>query len=114
MSDTPDEFRRRLESEDYADIPPATRSAIYRYVVHRQKPGSALTALLQGSVDCIVMASERVYPTLPKILWLLHNYAPSQCHGTEERVRSWLRGETPRPSHWPDDDDAVRRLGMTA
>ena len=113
MSDTPDELRRRLEQPEWAIIPVATRGALYRHVVHRYKCGSALTALLRGSVDCIVMADEKMLLALPAILRLLHNYAPSDCYGSVPRVRDWLDGTTPDPKHWPKDD-AVSRLGSTA
>ena len=112
MSDTPDELRRRLETEEYSIIPEATRGALYNHIVHRYKCGSALTALLRGSTDCIVMADQHMYPAMPAILRLLHNYAPSDCHGTGERVQNWLDHSTPDPAHWPASD-AVSRLGAT-
>lgn len=112
MSDTPDEFRRRLEQPEWAKIPERTRRSLYLYYAHRCQPGSALSAVLAKKFDAIVMVDDEVYAALRDIYRLLLNYAWSGLWGRQIDVVYWVDGKTERPEHWPED--AVSRLGQTA
>ena len=112
MSDTPDEFRRRLETPEYAVIPEMTRRALYLYYAHRYRTGSGTNAFLEKNFDVIVMVDEKVLAGLPAMLRLFHCNAVDACWGSKERVIAWLNGTTPNPAHWPTED-AVSRLGST-
>jgi len=113
MSDTPDEFRRRLETPEYAMIPAPTRAALNRYYAHRLRTGSATQAFLEKNFDVIVMVDEKVLVGLPAMLRLFHCNAADACWGSPEKVADWISGKTPRPKRWPADD-VVSRLGATS
>lgn len=114
MSDTPDQFRRRLEQPEWAKIPESTRRSLADYYVHRYQPGSGLSVFLCGQLSCIVMVDEKVYTALPTIWRLMHNYAWSGLWGSAEKARAWTSGKTAVPEHWPDPEDAVTRLGIAS
>ena len=114
MYDTPDRFRRRLET-DYKDkIPERTRRSLYLYYAHRCKPGRALTAVLSKEFDAIVMVDDEVYSALREIYRLFHNYAHPGLWGNREKVDCWAAGATMWPAGWPDPEDVVTRLGQAA
>ena len=114
MSDTPDEFRRRLEQPEWAKIPARTQHSLYLYYAHRLKPGSGLVAVLSQQFKAIVMVDDEVYAALREIYRLLHNYAHPALWGSREKVDTWIADITPWPQGWPDPEDAVSRLGASA
>lgn len=112
MSDTPDEFRRRLTTPEYAVIPESTRNTLYLYYAYRCRPGYGTRALLEKNISAVVMVDEKVLVALPAMFRLMHNNAEDACWGSKSAVAAWIQGVTPSPDHWPADD-AVSRLGAT-
>ncbi len=112
MSDTPDQFRRRLEEPTWAKIPESTRHSLYLFYAHRYQPGSGLSVFLCGQLNSIVMVDDEVYGALRDIWRLMNNYAWSGLWGSPQEVRGWTSGKTERPEHW--SEDAVTRLGAAS
>ena len=101
MSDTPEEFRLRMETPEYSSIPEMTRQTLYNYYAHRYDPGSGIRALLEKNIDAVVMVDAEHLVALPAILRLFYNSATWTCWGSKKTVTAWLHGEIQNPEDWP-------------
>lgn len=69
------------------------RDGMRRYIEGRVKPGSFLQAVLEND---LMAASGRAdddmtFGELRELLAWIHHEAPSDCHGSPEKVRAWIR-----------------------
>lgn len=72
-------------------IPLALREGLFRYVSNGVKPGDFLTAVLENNLKMAYwLADPNSRTAIPHIIQYLHWEAPSECHGSPEKVKAWL------------------------
>lgn len=73
------------------EIPDHTLAGLTRYIKFGCPVGSFLRAVLEndlsGACGC---ADQEHLANLPAVVAYLYNEAPSQCHGSREKVLAWL------------------------
>lgn len=81
----------RLEFYEY-DLPENTKGALERYILRGIPTGGFLDAVLSNDLrGSFARADIENREALYQIVMWLHNYAPSGCHGSKERVTDWLK-----------------------
>lgn len=73
-------------------IPPHMEKAIRAYVNEHREPGHFLQAVLENDFIAAVCRADHEN-TLSLRTWalLLHNYTPSECHGSVENYENWIK-----------------------
>ena len=72
-------------------IPEHMIGATLRYFNDHVEPGDFLRALLENDfIEACGRADEQNLAALPAWAALLYNVAPSNSHGSPERVKAWL------------------------
>jgi len=76
---------------DFKRIPQSTMADINEYIHYRQPPGGFLRAVLENDL-CQSFARAHISnrAAMFDIVCYLHNFAPSDCWGSPEKVKSWL------------------------
>jgi len=70
------------------------KQTIERYTEERLQPGSFITAVLSNDlIRACECADENNKHEIFNIVKYLYNNVPSQCWGSEERVKRWLNYE---------------------
>lgn len=80
---------------DYTRLPVKYRDGIENYIEHAIRPGSFLCAVLANDFQMAVQRadSETTLEVLRELILWLHNFSPSDCHGSSENFNSWLKGK---------------------
>jgi hypothetical protein len=74
-------------------LPETLREGMRRYIERRQPCGGFLTACLENNfADAVCLADADNALRLRDIARWIHNFAPRGCHGSREKVRTWLEG----------------------
>ena len=76
---------------NYSKTPvPYMESGVRRYIEHGQPVGSFLTALFNNHLKQAVLTAdkENLAALRDWVIWL-HWEAPSECHGSPEKTKSW-------------------------
>lgn len=72
-------------------IPSKMRGGLARYIFHGVRPGSFLLAVLENDfAKAVLQADAQNQKILRSYPVFLHNYAPSECHGSPEVVAQWV------------------------
>jgi hypothetical protein len=98
MKDTTDIEKARLlktfESFSYQGliVPHHDRASLARYITEHSGVGGFLTAVIQNDLaKACVRADTTNLKNLPAIVIWLRNEAPSECWGSPEKNKSWLK-----------------------
>jgi len=68
--------------------------ALCRYAYARIPTGHFLCAVLENNLmEAVGRADEDGQRTLPDIARFIYNELPAPCHGSPQKVRTWLAGE---------------------
>jgi len=93
-------------------IPENVRGALVRYIVWGLKPGSGTRAILSNDLYLAAACCDTdTWSSIRPILSWLKNYAPSQCHGSPERVSLWREKDLSGYSELRDGLEIFSRLG---
>ena len=79
-------------------IPDYMQESLWNYVTKHYPIGGFLRAVLSNNLmEAVGKADDNNLPSLPAYTNWLYNDAPSDCHGSPEKVDAWLalREETP-------------------
>lgn len=82
---------------DYSTLPETrgyNRESIRLYIEHRCDPGAGWRMILAHDLWAVLYCDAETVRGMREICLWLHNYAPSACHGSRERVEAWLRRKT--------------------
>jgi hypothetical protein len=72
----------------------STKDTIDGYVKHRWRPGSFVQAVLENDLmSAMGQADEQNRRDIFEICMYVYNEIPGSCHGSPERVRTWLKGK---------------------
>ncbi len=83
----------RPESDtEYQKLPERYREGMRRYIEEGIMPGSFLKAVLEDRLHDAVVRCD-ILPQIRDIVVWVYNEAPSQCWGSPEKVRQWVRGD---------------------
>lgn len=78
--------------DEFLAIPRETIEGIHRYVEHGIQPGDFLKAVIRNDLkEAVGRADHNNLRVLKLICQLIHNYAPSDCHGSREKLIAWMR-----------------------
>ena len=79
---------------NYLDIPEHTRHSLMLYVVHGYRPGRGLSYILENNLFMAVAhCDDATLAVLRPLVTWIHNFAPSDCHGSASRVDDWILRE---------------------
>ena len=79
------------DRHDYSVIPKGTIKALNRYVNDRQETGGFLYAVLCNDLrNAVSHADNDNIEVIPQIVMYIYNELPSNCWGSEKKVKSWL------------------------
>lgn len=77
---------------DYSGLPAHVQTGLRAYIENHIRRGGFLTACLENN---FVEAALRADPIARKSLWaiarFLYNEAPSDCWGSREKVKAWVK-----------------------
>lgn len=80
-----------LDFTSYEDLPESARDTLSRYVDYNIQPGGCMTAILSNDLfEAVGRADADYLAALPRIVQFIYNRCPSSCHGSREKVNSWL------------------------
>ena len=80
-----------MASIDYSKIPVLTMQGIQRYIEKSIPTGHFLGAVMAHDLfEAVGRADADNLAALPHIVAWIYNKAPSQCHGSAEKVKHWL------------------------
>lgn len=72
-------------------IPERMMIGLERYIKNHIEPGGFLMAILENNLSAACgRADAENIANLPAYVGYLYNEAPSQCHGSPEKVKAWL------------------------
>lgn len=78
----------------YSEVRPDTLDSIDLYVMHGIPTGSFLEAVLCNDLmEAMGRADMGNRMTLFEICDYVYNETPSACHGSQEKVRAWLKSK---------------------
>jgi len=81
-------------SADYEKIPLTTIESLHQYIDHHLPVGGFLSSVLSNNlVDAFARADSNNQSALLELITYCHWEIPSQCWGSEEKVRNWLNHE---------------------
>ena len=81
-------------SADYDKIPISTIESLAQYVDHRLPVGGFLSSVLSNNlVDAFARADHANRAILLELITYCHWEIPSQCWGSQEKVRNWLKND---------------------
>jgi len=74
------------------NIPEQLKQSLERYVTHRLCPGQGLSSIISNDLFAtIANCDDQTLAALRPIVTWLHNFAPVECHGSKEKLASWIR-----------------------
>lgn len=77
---------------DFFEVAENLREGIIRYFEHHILPGRFLIACLENDLqNAIGYASTQHWDYIFGIMNFLHNFAPTECWGSKEIVREWVK-----------------------
>jgi hypothetical protein len=76
---------------NYDKLPVSHTETVRRYIEHGIEPGSGWTLILSADLRAVVAVDDDTREILPVLYRWLVNYAPSECWGSREKVREWIR-----------------------
>jgi hypothetical protein len=77
---------------NYSVLPPHIRAGFKSYIEDHRLPGDFITACLENSLSgAFGTADEINRPRLYDIVSFLYNEAPSECWGSREKVKAWVK-----------------------
>lgn len=87
--DVQDELKRGL---DTYQIPTYMYKALREYVNDHKAPGHFIQAIIMNNLsDAVAHADEKNLFVLRAWVGIFHNFAPSLCHGSEEKYKEWIK-----------------------
>jgi hypothetical protein len=67
---------------------------IQRYVLHRVRPGSFLTAIITNDLqEAVGHADDETLSNIPAFVAYFYNEAPQACWGSQEKMDRWLENK---------------------
>ena len=83
----------------YYNVPDHTKGALERYILRGIPPGGFLEAVLSNDLKgAFARADIENRNAMYEIVTWIHNYAPSGCWGSKDRVNEWLKSFHSKPS----------------
>ncbi len=83
---------RGLSASCYDEIPASMLPALYGYVAEGKRPGGFLTAVIENNLLAAVSrADARNLKALPVWVKFFYNCTPSECFGSVEKMREWMK-----------------------
>lgn len=77
---------------DECGIPQHCRGGLELYLTEGIEPGGFLMAVLCNNLtEAVGMADHINASHLKSYVWLMHNFMPSDSHGSPENVKEWLK-----------------------
>lgn len=77
-------------------LPEHMREGVRMYLEERIAPGSFLTAVICNDlVNALGQADHINRERLHDIVSFFYSYAPSNCWGSVEKMKKWLKGDKP-------------------
>jgi len=74
------------------EIPTYMQKGLREYVNDHKVPGHFIQAVIKNNLDdTIYCADEKNLFLLRAWVGIFHNYTPSNCHGSEEKYREWIK-----------------------
>ena len=87
-------------SADYEKIPLATIESLNQYVDHHLPVGGFLSSVLANNLtDSFARADSNNQSALLELITYCHWELPSQCWGSEAKVRAWLSNNEDTVGH---------------
>ena len=81
-------------SADYTKIPITIIESLAQFADHHIAPGGFLSSVLSNNlIDAFARADDNNKSILLELITYCHWEIPSQCWGSEEKVRAWLKNE---------------------
>lgn len=83
-------------SEEWAqglqdNIPPHMAGGVARYIVHGIRPGKFLQAVISGDLFGAAACADDMNRTcLRNYCNFFHNFSPSDCYGSAEKMEQWI------------------------
>lgn len=85
-------FGERYEKPYYALCPPTLAPGFQKYVEQGQPTGDFLCSVLSNDLsEAVCRADPENLLLLRDICIFVHNELPSQCHGSRDIVRAWIK-----------------------
>ena len=77
------------EPVDYSTCPTQHRESMRLWVEKGIFPGTGLDMVLRHDLEAVTYCDDETVKQLPVLLRWLRWFAPSDCHGSRERVEAW-------------------------
>lgn len=72
-------------------VPEHTLESLILYIVHHIEPGGFLVAFLANDLmEAIGRADQQNAYAIKEIATFVYSYAPNTCHGSYEKIKSYL------------------------
>lgn len=85
-------------------IPDRMMGGLRRYIDEGIEPGDFLSAVICNDLkEACGRADDENLHNLPAFVSYLYNQAPSQCWGSEERFRDWMRTRLMKLTYGPKE-----------
>ena len=76
---------------DYDDFPQDFSEGLKRYIEHGIRPGSFLSAVLEGDLyEAVARGSDDSLRSIAELVKNITWHLPADCFGSKERVSEWL------------------------
>jgi hypothetical protein len=76
-------------------LPDNLMKSLHRYIIERCPTGDFLRAVLSNNLfEACGRADKSSIAALHAIVGFIYNHAPSNCHGSPEKVKAWLNPES--------------------
>lgn len=80
-------------------IPDRMMPGIRRYIDDKIRPGDFLQAVICNNLKkAVFLADIENLENLPAFVAYFHWNAPSECHGSEEKMKAWQRLKSTKPT----------------
>jgi len=77
---------------NYEKLPEHIRGGVKRYIEDGIPPGSFLIAVICNKlIDSFLRADDTNLESMIDIVDFFYNEAPSECHGSEEKMQLWIK-----------------------
>jgi len=77
---------------NYEKLPEHIRGGVKRYIEDGILPGSFLIAVICNKlIDSFLRADDTNLESMIDIVDFFYNEAPSECHGSEEKMQLWIK-----------------------
>ncbi len=83
------EFSKKAET---MGVPEHDIEGMVSYIVEGRPMGGFLTAVFSNDLmEAYCRADDENTKGLSEVVGFIYNYAPTECHGSPEKVRLWLK-----------------------